>query len=137
MNPDPDRRGAHGVETIEVDIWTSLLPPENYTAATVWQDVEAPDDRVYSRTGQFGLALNVTLLNATTYLVSDTGWCPTAKPTLTLNPKLLTLLLHRTAWRCVGAPVRCLQIMYLCFQPSPYLNSTQRLQCMRQPNSWC
>ena len=63
------RRGADGIDTIQVDIWTSLLPPENYTAPTVWQDVEAPDGRVYARTGQFGLALNVTLLNATTYLV--------------------------------------------------------------------
>ena len=58
-----------------MDIWTSLLPPENYTAATVWQDVEAPDSRVYDRTREFGLELWVTLLSATTYLVRDPSWC--------------------------------------------------------------
>ena len=70
------RRDADGMDTIEVDIWISLLPPENYTAATVWQDLEAPDTRVLDRTGQFDLALNVTLLSATTYLVSASGMHP-------------------------------------------------------------
>ena len=67
--PAAGRRGADGVDTIEVDIWTSLLPPENYSSASVWSDVEPPDARVWTRTGQFNLPLHVTLLNSTTYLV--------------------------------------------------------------------
>ncbi len=57
------------MDTIEVDIWTTLLPPDNFTAATVWRDLAPPDGRVWSRTGQFNVPMNVTFVNATTVTV--------------------------------------------------------------------
>ena len=68
-----DSRGADGVDTIEVDIWTELLPPGNFTAATMWQDIAPPDGRVWSRTGQFNVPMNVTFVNATTVTVRSPG----------------------------------------------------------------
>jgi hypothetical protein len=63
------RPGTDGIETIEVDIWTTLLPPGNFTAQTVWQDQAPPNARVWNRTGQFNVSMNVTFVNATTYTV--------------------------------------------------------------------
>ena len=63
------RRDASGVDTIELDIWTTLVPPSGFTAATVWSGSAPPDARVFDKTAQFGVPLNVTLVNATTYLV--------------------------------------------------------------------
>ena len=64
-----DRPGADGMDTIEVDIWVTLLPPGNFTAATVWADLAPPDGRVWNRTGQFNVPMNVTFVNATTVTV--------------------------------------------------------------------
>jgi len=61
--------GSDGIDTIEVDIWTTLLPPDNFTATTVWRDLAPPDGRVWARTGQFGVPMNVTFVNATTVTV--------------------------------------------------------------------
>ncbi len=63
------RRDASGIDTIELDIWTTLVPPNGFTAATIWADSAPPNARVFNRTAQFGVPLNVTLLSATTYLV--------------------------------------------------------------------
>ena len=63
------RADALGVQTIAVDIWTTLLPPNGFTAQTVWLGSAPPDTRILNRTAQFNLPFDVTLLNATTYLV--------------------------------------------------------------------
>jgi len=63
------RRDVSGIDTIELDIWTTLVPPNGYTAATVWADLAPPNARVINRTAHFGMPMNVTLVNATTHLV--------------------------------------------------------------------
>ena len=68
------RRDALGIDTIEIDIWTTLVPPNGFTAATVWAGAAPPDVRVFDRTAQFGVPLNVTLVCATTYLVRAACW---------------------------------------------------------------
>ena len=64
-----NRRDISGIDTIEVDIWTTLVPPNGVTAATVWLGSAPPNTRVFQRTAEFDVPFNITLLNATTYLV--------------------------------------------------------------------
>ena len=68
----PYRRGEDGIETIELDIWTTLNPPWGWSTEEVWEVVAAPDARVWSRTAQFNMPFNVSLVGAVTYLVRTT-----------------------------------------------------------------
>jgi hypothetical protein len=57
------------VQTIALDIWTTLLPPNGFTAQTVWSGSAPLDTRVLNRTAECNVPFDVTLVNATTYLV--------------------------------------------------------------------
>ena len=60
---------ASGAQTIVLDVWTTLVPPNGVAAQAVWSGSAPPDTRVRNRTGQFNMPFDVTLINATTYLV--------------------------------------------------------------------
>ena len=60
---------AAGIDTILVDVWTSLIPPNGYTPSTVWQTIAAPNPRMWDKTGAFNVSMNMTYVNATQYLV--------------------------------------------------------------------
>ena len=61
---------AQGIDTIEVDVWVTLIPPNGYLAPTLWNTLLAPDPRLAAQTGTYGVPINITsLVSATNYLV--------------------------------------------------------------------
>ena len=50
-------------------MWTSLIPPNDYTPDTVWSTVAAPNPRIWEKTGAYNVSMNMTYINATQYLV--------------------------------------------------------------------
>ena len=60
---------AAGIDTILVDVWTSLIPPNGYTPDTLWNTIAAPNPRLLAKTAAYNVAMNMTYLNATQSLV--------------------------------------------------------------------
>lgn len=60
---------AAGIDTILVDVWTSLIPPLGYTPDTIWTQLAAPDPRMWEKTRAYNVPMNMTYLNATQSLV--------------------------------------------------------------------
>jgi hypothetical protein len=71
---------AAGIDTIQVDVWVTLIPPNGYLAPTLWDTVLAPNPRLAEQTAAYGVPMNITsLVSATNYLVRGirrTGTCP-------------------------------------------------------------
>ena len=67
---------ADEVETIYVEIWTSLNPAGTLTPQQMWDLVASPDVRVWEATEQWDVPMNLTFLNATSYKVRLTDIAP-------------------------------------------------------------
>ena len=57
------------IDTIYLDVWTTLIPSGNYTAPVIWQYLQPPNARLWLATKAKGFATNITFLNATQYKV--------------------------------------------------------------------
>ena len=77
-----------------MDLWTTVVPPGAYTQdpALIWSNTSAPDPRLWNATNRLGVAMNLTFLNATIYLVRV---APSSTPS---EPYLMTCL-RRSACR--------------------------------------
>ena len=60
---------ADQVDTIHVEVWTSIIPAGTFTPQTVWAPIAQPDARMWEVTRKWGVPMNLTFLNATTYYV--------------------------------------------------------------------
>ena len=99
---------AAGIDTILVDVWTSLIPPNGYTPDTVWATIAAPNPRVWEKTGAFSVPMNMTYVNATQSLVRPR--CGAPDPcmlvhcfhgnTKTMRPALRYLCGHNRECHC-------------------------------------
>lgn len=68
-----------GVDTIHVDVWTTLIPSNGRTPQSVWSNIAPPDARVWQATSKWGFSMNITFVNATTYYVRPfLRSCPSA-----------------------------------------------------------
>ncbi len=62
---------AAGIDTILVDVWTSLIPPNGYTPDTLWTLLESPNPGILEATGAYGVPMSMKYINATQSLVRD------------------------------------------------------------------
>ena len=60
------------VETIQIEVWTTIYPARNIAPQQLWQKVEPPDTRMWEATKFHGFPMNITFLNATSYQVGNT-----------------------------------------------------------------
>lgn len=65
-------------ETVFLDVWTNVVPAGALTPQAVWSKIALPDSRVWEMTQQWGVPMNITFRNATSYVVSPRrkpyGW---------------------------------------------------------------
>ena len=59
------RRLLGNQETIHVEVWTSITPPGTLTPSTLWSNMS----QVWQTTKEWGYPMNITFLNATTFMV--------------------------------------------------------------------
>ena len=86
--PCRNRLLADSVDTIQIEVWSTIYPARNITPRQAWQKLEAPDTRLWEATKVYGVPMNVTFLNATSYKVGNTQPCRA----LLLLPPLRQLL---------------------------------------------
>jgi len=83
---------AQGIDTIQVDVWVTLIPPNGYLAPALWDTVLAPDPRLVATTAALGVPMNITrLVAATNYLVRASCAVPRCCKDCARHPGLLLL----------------------------------------------
>ena len=59
---------ADSLDVIHVDIWTTVIIQNTTAPLSVWDGISSPDPRIWKATSAFGIPMNITQLNATSYL---------------------------------------------------------------------